>query len=189
MREPIDSASRRIWSGRTYVRRGAREDVGAVLVLALVFMTATGMLVLGLLSWSGNDISNVAAFQQSRAVNSAANSAMETAIQEVRYSSTTCPNTGLSFSVNSVTIDISCSPNPEVEGGTAASRVITFTACPSTAFTVTGGVGACTTPYLEAVVTYDDYSSSNQIATSAACSTTCGATMTINSWIFQQTAI
>ncbi len=160
-----------------------------MLVLALVFMTATSMLVLALLSWSGSDLRSVAAFQQSRAVDYAANSAMETAIQQVRYSSTACPSSGLSFPVNSVTIEISCSPNPQTEGGTAASRVVTFTACPSTVFSITNGVGACTTPYLQAVVTYDDYANSSQIATSAACSTTCGATVTINSWVFEETAI
>jgi hypothetical protein len=179
------------WRAKSlYEERAHREsgDAGAVLVLALVFMVASGTLILGLLSWSGNGLRDVAAFQQSRTVNYAANSAMSTAIQNVRYSTTACPSTGLSIPVNGITMQIWCSPsNPQPEGGTAASRVITFSACTSTA--ISAGTCSQTTPYLEVVVTYDDYQSVTQIGSSVPCSTTCGATVTINSWVFKGKAI
>jgi hypothetical protein len=158
----------------------SRNDTGATLVLALIFMAVTSLIVFALLSWSGNNIANVAAFQDGRAVNYAVNSAMETAVQDVRYSPTACPSTGLVVPSNNVTVNVYCSPNPETEGGTAASRVITFKACTSDV-----SASACASkPYLQAVATFDDYSSSSTIGSSILCSATCGTTMRINSWTF-----
>jgi hypothetical protein len=187
------------WRPAIRFRAGALDESGAVLVLALLFMMITGLLILGLLSWSGNNLNSVAAFEQSRSLNYAANSAMEKAIQDVRYSTTACPSTGLSIPANGVTIDVWCidsvtGTSVETEGGTAASRAITFYACSSTA----AAQGICGVPsaskpklkpYLEVGVTYDDYASSNQIGSSLPCSTTCGTSMTINSWVFENTAI
>jgi hypothetical protein len=162
----------------------SRNDTGATLVLALIFMAVTSLIVFALLSWSGNNIENVAAFQDARAVSYAVNSAMETAVQDVRYSPTACPSTGLVVPSNNFTVDVYCSPNPETEGGTAASRVITFKACTSDV-----SASACAIkPYLQAVATFDDYSSSSTIGSSILCSATCGTTMRIDSWTFTQSS-
>src|SRR6516164_9413154 len=89
----------------------SRNDSGATLVLALIFLTVTSLIVFGLLSWSGNNINNVAAFQHGRTVNYAVNSAMETAVQDVRYSPMACPSTGLVVPSNNLTVNVYCSPD------------------------------------------------------------------------------
>jgi hypothetical protein len=152
-------------------------DTGAVLVLALVFMSVVSLIVLALLQWSGNNLKSVAAFGQGTKLNYSTNSAMETAIQAVRYSTNACPNTGLTFPVNGVTVDVWCGPNP---ASTTVLRQIKFTACPET------GVTVCTpsNPYLTVVATFDDFTSSFPIDSSTPCSATCGTTMRINSWVF-----
>ena len=162
-----------------------------MLILALVFLVIVSGLVVALLDWSGNNLNSVAAFQQGSGMSHAANSAMETAIKEVRYSPTACPSTGLSIPANGITIDVWCSPNPETESGTSASRQITFTVCANTAFTA----GTCSSsptstnppPYLTVVATFDDYSNLSPIGSAVLCSATCGTTMRINSWVFSDT--
>lgn len=180
-----------------------RSDEGATLVLALIFMVVAAMLVLALVTWSGNDLQTVAAFRQGRSLNYAANSAVETAIQDVRYNPqpTACPSSGLSIPVNTLTMIVWCidsftGTNVQTEGGTAASRVITFYACSNSAFAQnTCGPNKAPyssskpPPYLEATVTYDDYTSPTQIGSSILCTSTCGANVTINTWIFRNVAI
>ena len=156
-----------------------REE-GAVLVLALVFTAIVSLIILALLDWSGNNLNSVAAYKQGTAINYAANSAMETAIQDVRYSTNACPNTGLSVLVNQITVEVWCGQNP---GNTTVFRQIKFTACPETGVTVC----SLSNPYLTVVATFDDYSSSFPIDSSEPCSATCGTTMRINSWTFAHT--
>jgi hypothetical protein len=153
------------------------DELGAVLVLALVFMSVVSLIMLSLLEWSGNDLKNVAAFAQGTKLNYSTNSAMETAIQEVRYSTNACPNTGLTFPVDGVTVDVWCGPNPASQ---TPLRQIKFTACPET------GVTVCTpsNPYLTVVATFDDFTTSFPIESSTPCSATCGNSMRINSWVF-----
>lgn len=162
------------------------DDRGAVLVLALVFMVASALVITGLLAWGRNDLNSEVQFLQSRALTYAAGSAMQTAIQNVRYSTTACPSTGMTINVpnlqNStytVTMVVFCSPSTETEAPSAASRTITFSECVSTAVVS----NSCPSPYLQAVVTYDDYTSGS-IATGAACSTNCGENVSINSWVY-----
>ena len=49
---------------RTSVRE--RDEAGAVLVLAVIFMVVTAMIVTGLAAWSGNDIQNVGNLKTAR---------------------------------------------------------------------------------------------------------------------------
>jgi hypothetical protein len=175
----------------------ARNEQGATLILALVFLTAASLLVLGLLDWSGNGLNNVRTFVQNRTLNYAANSAMETAISNVRYSPTACPPTGLTITVpnpNStytMKMDIWCSPQPETEGPLANSRTITFTECPDTTYQAhTCSAGPSPPPFLTAVVVYDDYTNTipggqvDSYKTGQLCTTSCGSAMTIKSWAF-----
>jgi hypothetical protein len=165
----------------------SKGESGTTLVLALIFMSVVSLIVFALVSWSGNNINTVAAFQSGRTVNYAVNSAMETAIQDVRYSPMACPSTGLTVPSNNINVTIYCTPNsqtPVTEGATAASRVITFKA-----FTCDVSASGCANnPYLQVVATFDDYSSSSVMALgpSVMCSATCGTTMRINSWTFAQ---
>ena len=184
--------------GQVRNRRGWRtvptgdEEAGAVLILALLFMVSAALLITALLAWSGTDISSVAAFQQNRALNYAANNAVETAIQNVRYETTACPAPGISIQVpgsaasSTMTMQVWCSPSSETEAASAASRVITFSAC----WIVSVQAGTCTqsAPYLQAVVTFDDYVAGD-IATGNACTNHCGENETINSWVFEKSGL
>ena len=179
------------------VRRGCQFDGerGATLILALVFLVAGSLLILGLLTWSGNGLTNVRNFVQNRTVNYAADSAMETAISNVRYSPSGCPSNGLAIQVpnpNSaytVKMDIWCTPQPETEGPTGNSRVITFKECWD-ALVQQNKCSATLNPYLTVVVSFDDYTDqipngqTESYQAGQLCTTSCGATMTIKSWVF-----
>jgi hypothetical protein len=89
-----------------------RDEEGVVLLLALLFVVAIAFVLLGLLSLSGNDLKNTSNLQSQRASEYAADSAVDAAVQAVRYSyyafnsnqpgvSGLCvPNTGASGFVN-----------------------------------------------------------------------------------------
>jgi hypothetical protein len=62
-----------------------RDDAGASLVLALLFLVVIGLIVGGLASWTANDLSNTTKFQQDRAAQYALSSASQLAIQNIRY--------------------------------------------------------------------------------------------------------
>ncbi len=166
------------------------DEHGAVLILALIFLVAAGAIITALLGWGGNDIRNVAAFQQNRTLNYAAGSAMQVQIQTVRYDSSACTNSYSSIPIpnpgNNVTIDIWCSLT-QFNPTKANTRVVTLTACSDTARLANTCSQA--NPYLTVVVTFGDYSSTNQFSLSSPCtpamSPSCGTTMTINSWTFK----
>jgi hypothetical protein len=172
----------------------AGDELGATLILALVFLTAVSLLVVGLLDWSGNDLSNVRHFVQTRTLDYAANSAMNTAISSVRYSPNAGPSSGLSIlvpnpnSANNMTMDIWCSPQPETEGSGASSRLVTLDECWDVSFQQ--HTCSASSPYLEAVVSYDDYTNAvpgGQVISYPAgqlCTTSCGSSMTVKSWVF-----
>jgi hypothetical protein len=177
---------------RSSTRHRRQDEIGATLLLALMFMVSGSLLIAGLMAWSGNDLRNVAAFKQSRTLNYAANSAIETAIANVRYTTNACPPAGLSISVpgpstdpsQTLTIQVWCSPaSPQSEQPYAASRDITFAACLNSSVIA----GTCTqaNPYLRAEVIYDDYVKGD-IANGTPCTNHCGENETIKSWVFQK---
>ena len=47
-----------------------RDEAGASLVLALLFLVVIGLIVGGLASWTANDLSNATVFQNARATES-----------------------------------------------------------------------------------------------------------------------
>jgi hypothetical protein len=182
-----------ITRGRLEEMREQDVERGATLILALVFMAVTGLIVLALLSWSQNGLRNVAAFQQNRTLNYAANSAMETAIASVRYSPTACPSSVVVPNPNpayNMKMDIWCQQQQPGEQPTAQSRVVTFTECWDNA--VQAGNCSSASPFLTAVVSFDDYSDKiaggQELAypsgTLCSISTSCGAAESIDSWVF-----
>jgi hypothetical protein len=175
--------------------QAARDESGAVLLLALIFMVAVALIITTLLSFAGNDLKSVSTFKSQRTTEYALGGATQVAIQSVRYLPATqstpplpapppiCAGVGPSLTIDTNTVTVWCSvvwtpssPN---------TRVVTFSACLTTVNGVaTTPTGCATTPGLQAVVTFDDYSSSNPVATQNACIATCGTSMTVNSWIF-----
>jgi hypothetical protein len=184
-------------SGRRTTR--SRDEAGAILILALVFLVAVGGVVGSLASWATNDLHSTTAFTTARTLQYAESGAVDTAMQNIRYtpqlSSTwnqqadeganppvPCWGTASSsgVSINGYNVDVWCSTtwNP----GSASTRVVTFSAC-----RVVGpqsGQSCATNPDLEAVVTYGDYPAGTSAPNTAECIVYCGTSMTVNSWIW-----
>ncbi len=184
---------------RVRLGRTERDEAGAVLVLALLFLGSVGLVVGALASWTTNDLNNTAHFASARSLQFAASSATETAIQNIRYTPLllttqtlnasppsacwgTSPSTPSTVTSNGSTMAVWCST---VWTPTSANtRVVTFSTCVSTM-----SASACAlTPYLQAVVTFDDYPSGVVSAPSGAqCVAYCGTGITVNSWLFSPT--
>jgi hypothetical protein len=145
-----------------------------MLVLALIFTAVIGVLVGSLAMASGNDILNIGNFKTSRASVSAAEGAIQAQMSAMRYTyATTCP--GTPYTLNGVNIVVTCTTT--VSPASSASRVVNFTASPQ---------GQSSNALIKALVTYNDFSSSfdkNDCLASTPSPTTCGAAMTVNSWV------
>ena len=175
--------------GRNEFRVSAeRDEAGAILVLALIFLVTVGLIVTALLQWSSNDLKNTSNFKAGRSVVYAAGGATEAAIWSARYSFTSgippvaCPGTGSSISIGGQAIEVWCSTVSNTNPPSAATRVVTLSACPANT-----PVSTCTgNPNVQAVVTFDDYSNANPNANNCLQGkpqTTCGTGMTLNSWV------
>ena len=89
----------------------------------------------------------------------------------------TCEGTSPSVTIGGTSISVWCSLiwTPF----SATTRVETFAACSSSV-----SAANCTAnPTVQSVVTFDDYSYPIGVATSAACTATCGTGMIVNSWV------
>jgi hypothetical protein len=172
-----------------------RDESGAVLILALIFLLVVGMVVGSLASWATNDLNNTAKFTSARTVQYSVSGATENAIQNMRYTplfSTQLNTTAASPSYcwgtsapSAVTIDnlnvaVWCSTvwTPT----SAATRVVTFSACPVTSSETAASCAAA--PTLQAVVTFGDYPPGYSAPYGGECQVYCGTSMTINDWIW-----
>jgi hypothetical protein len=174
-----------------------RDESGAVLILALVFLVAVSMLVLAIASWVGNDLAASVSFTNSRSADFAATSATQLAIQSIRKDPlvgagetlnadppTFCwapgPTSVLS-GVNGESIAVFCST--AISASTPYIRVVTFSACVNTA-TLTGATCAAH-PLLRTVVTFIDTPVTGSPPPGGACNDTvqtiCGTFMIENS--------
>jgi hypothetical protein len=79
---------------------GKRDEAGAVLILALMFLVAVGMVVGSLATWASNDLHNTAAFTTARTQQYAVSGAMQTAIQAIRYTPLLSTTTNASLGVS-----------------------------------------------------------------------------------------
>jgi hypothetical protein len=169
-----------------------RDESGAVLLLALMFLVAIGLIVGGIAAWTANDLDSTLTFAQARSADFALNSTTQLAIQNIRYS----PLLGSSQTLNASppsycwgsgptsqlttqgdAVDAWCSTvwNPT----SSNTRVVTISAC-LTSITPTAA-GCASTPGLQTVVTFDDYASSLSPPNPGQCTSACGSGMTINS--------
>lgn len=175
--------------------RGHREhdESGAILVLALVFLVAVSLIVLGLLDWTGTSLQDTTAFASERSVEYAATSATQLAIQNIRYSplisgsasTLNTPNycwangtTSDPMTIDGVSVFVSCIT--EWNPASSATRVVTVSTCLAS---VTTDPTTCTaTPLLQANVTFNDYPTGVYLPSSGPCVVYCGSGMTQNSW-------
>jgi Tfp pilus assembly protein PilX len=159
---------------RDNVGPGRREEKGAVLILALVYIIVVSLTAAALTTWASNDLNNTTKFQSANENHYAVTSAMNTAIESERYSplptnptaaqyagaATTlgecwAPSSGSTSTVtqvNNYSVSVWCSTVINLASST--TRSMTAYACPSS---VTSAASCEASPTLTAVVEYDDY--------------------------------
>jgi hypothetical protein len=189
--------ARRVGGRRRFGTDTAKDEAGAVLILALVFLIVVGGVVGALSDWTTNDLNNTGNFASARSLQYAATSVTQFAMQSIRYTPmlgtgqtwlasppTPCWGTGstsqltLTEGTSSETVAVWCSTQWAPKS--TSTRAVTFYACPATVSSSNCASG----PTLEAVVTYDDYPPGTSEPTSVECSIYCGTSMTVNSWVF-----
>lgn len=171
-------------TGRMSRRVQLRNSDGSILILALVFLLVTSLTVATICTWAGNSLLDAAKFNQGTSLDYAASGAVLVAAQNLRYSYQSSTNAYNCTPYSSVPSN-SKAPSIEVfctivdNADSAATRAVTFDACSSSE-----PAAACeATPYLLAVISFDDYSESNQLnCSSASDQVTCGTSQSITSW-------
>lgn len=196
------SRLRSAWRRSLSQEAAKRDDTGGVLILALVFIIAVGLIVGALANLTMNDLNNTTVFNSVRAQQYAANSAVEVAVQSMRYAPLVAAGQTLNAvppsycwgngptstltNVNGVSISVWCSTIQDL--ASADTRTVTFYACdPSVS------ASACeSAPKLQAVVIYDDYfAGSSNAPLTESCDLqppplrACGAGMTIQQWLWK----
>jgi hypothetical protein len=174
--------------------RAASRDGGSVLILALVYLTAVSISVLALAGWSSASLHTTTAFSSVRELQDAARSTTELAMQNIRYAPelnstqnasppVACWGNGATSGVTSIdgySMNVWCSTVWQPTSGD--TRVVTFSTCLSSV-----SAAACAAnPYLQVVVTYDDYPPGGAAAVAGPCTdwNWCGQGMTVDSWIW-----
>lgn len=192
-------------SGRQYVRlafnRNSRDESGAVLILALIFVIIVTLSIFGLITFGGTGILNSTNLKGQRSLEFAADGATSAAIQAVRYSNYTFSQTGIedclpdgailnptsintqSMTINGIAMWVDCTATPPPFSQPNVSRAVTFYACEQTLNPV-----SClgSNSILVATVYFNDTSSSGVDDCSPPTETdTCGSGMTITSWVVE----
>jgi hypothetical protein len=170
----------------------ARDEVGAVLILALIFLVAVSGMVLALASSTSNNLLSSVHFSATRTVDNAASNAIEVAVQTIRYTPT-LETDGTAQTLNAsppsycwgapssfANIDVWCSTvwTPS----SANSRVVTLSACPTSV--TTDAVACALHPLLQEVVTFDDYPAGVSAPNSGQCAVYCGTGITVDSLVW-----
>jgi hypothetical protein len=184
-RQAVRTTTGEVYESRVRVILSREKDEdGATLILALVFLVTVGMIASALLGWLENGLLNTSNFKTARSAVYAAGGATDVAIWNSRYSftsgTTACAGTSPSINLNGVYIEDWCSTT-----STASSRIVTISACKLTQTQAGTGLStACANPILQAKVTYNDYNDSNVDACiSATVEGSCGTAMTLDSWV------
>ena len=126
-------------------RRDLRDDGGAVLILAVLFVLVVGLVGGALVGFAGSSLSQTSALRGDRARSYAAESAIQVAINQLRTGSGTAAGTAgyqqpvscptVAVTVNATTLQVMC-----VVGQSPApwERSVTFAACPTTSNCLSG---------------------------------------------------
>jgi hypothetical protein len=187
-----------------------RDDQGAVLILALIFLVAVSLIVMALLSWVGTSLTATGAFANERSLESAVTSAMNLAIDSSRYPSVTPTNQqwatlwtqqenasppvacfpgGTIPTIDNEPVEVFCSM--QWQPFTAETRTITYSACDEVNGTLPTAPACADAPTLLAIVVYDDYPTgvTTPYPNPTPCYDTdfCGQSMTQVSWEWNPT--
>lgn len=197
------AARRGRWPTSHIRGEGEHSEVGAVIILALVYIVSISLVVGALADWAMNDLNNTTKFQSVSSLDYAVTSAVQVAVQSIRYTPLISQTTvlgecwvpaGGSFvsqlTVNNDTVAVWCTTVQHL--ASAQTRTVTFYACKSTltSGSSSGAVSAagttCAGPngdLLTAVVTYDDYPPGGGPPLSVTCSSgQCGQGATTDQW-------
>ncbi len=160
-------------------RRGAKDEVGAVLLLALAYILAISLIVGALADWAMNDLNNTTQFNSTSQLHIALSSVTDLAIQNIRYtpdpSNPTTDPTGLGtcwvpgsspaasqILIDNYTVAVWC--NTTTAFSSEKTRTVTLYACLSslTSSSTSGAISTAMTncqasPLLMAVIVVDDY--------------------------------
>jgi hypothetical protein len=166
------------------------------MILALAFLVAVSLVVVGIVRWAGNNLSNTSKFVAAQSVQSAANSATQFAIQFDRYNflnsgldgaaAQPCWTSGSTPSqtqINNQTVDSWCMTRA-YDGLNPPQRVVTISTCASS---VTSGSACESEPLLQAIVTFVDGAGACSAASSVSVPNTCGLSASITDWQFGAT--
>jgi hypothetical protein len=183
--------------GRADRRAAHASETGSVLLLSMIYLIAVSLTVAALAGWASNDLQNTTKFRSTRIMQEADRSAVELAMENIRYTpmlSTTqttsnyCWGTGpfSQLTIDGSTIDTFCKTvwTPT----SAQTRIVTISACTNTGQSVTVQATNCTlNPDLRVQVTFDDYPPAGSVPISGSCTlwSWCGEGQTINSWIWR----
>ncbi len=183
--------------------RGERSEVGAIMILALVYFISMSLIIAALAREATNDLNDTGHFTYAFALQNAAGSATQVAINFDRYYSqplNASPATNPAISclgangspssltftngttndptefTNSISVWCSTVWNPQLSN----TRVVTFWACLS----ANGGAASTcqSSAILKAVVTFDDYPSSLSAPIDAQCNVWCGTGESVGTW-------
>jgi hypothetical protein len=186
--------------------RSHRSEQGSVLILALVYIVAISLIVGALADWAMNDLHNTTNFQSASSLDYAASSAVQVAIQSVRYTPNFTSNNTLSdcwqpqsgnvsqLIVNGDQVAVWCNTTFTYNNYNF-TRDVSFYACPSTltststtAQVESAGVNCVNRPAtLYAEVAYGDYQPGDSFSSSI-CTSTCGYSATEENWTWSGTA-
>lgn len=181
-------------------RRAARDDRGAVLILALIYIVAVSFIVGALADWAMNDLNNTTTFDSVSQLHYALSGATEAAIHDVRFSPipsippsngtaspiTECLGGSTSISINGYNVAVYCST--VINLAQAATRTVTFYACQWTSST--NATSCASSAHLTVVVAYDDYPAVGGLLLTQQCNlvvpaTPCGYGQTIEQWVWK----
>lgn len=175
-------------------RNAKRDEVGASLLLALIFLTVISVTVASLLGLIGGGLTDSIAFKQARTTESVTNSTAELALQNVRYNF-------MANTINSPNPVPCTTSTPGLQGLPAmgaycrtlwnqisGSRTVTASVCRS-------GVDPLeceNRPLLQAVVYFNDNSVSSKndctpVTVPLTTATTCGSGLSVVSWVIDAT--
>lgn len=200
---------------RRHTSRDRGGERGAILILALAYIIVVSIVVAALTTWASGNLNNTNNFTSARGMDYSLSSAVEVAINNIRYS----PMVGQGQTLNAVTptscwgsgSTLSTLQLPTVSGssyvpasittycstlenlGSDNTRTVTIVACltpPSgdTALQLSAAALQCSgTPLLQAIVVFDDYPTGGAVD-NGTCSTYCGEGATLESWEWSSTA-
>jgi hypothetical protein len=163
--------------------RDSPDESGVILIFVLAFVLGVGLALASLMGLASSSILNSNNLATQRSIDYAADGAITVAVQSVRYSGndfspsdySPCMPSAPPVVINGQTIYTTCIQqlfNPS----SGTTRVINFYACTDSACT-------SSTSLAQARVTFDDYSTGNTyVCTYEGDTSTCGSSMTVNSW-------